>query len=1019
MTTHDPAQHYRRLSQDALRHFTNREKIIEMLESYLNAPTDEKMKVLVFYGVGGIGKTALQLKLCDKLRNDEPSMPFASFNIEKIGNKTGAYREVLLNLRSDFERDFGVKFPRFDLCWAVIVAHEGGNPEPLIRGNPSLQDTFDFAACLLEAPVSGLTGLVGKLIRRYPAFEKRIRHVFNTEDVINLRNMAMRDESTLPGKLISSFAFDLKEGLPLREGKACRGIIFLDSYETLWVAREGGASAQARLQDEWVRDLISYCLHPLVGVLPVICGRDHLQWDNTQLSDELDHNLLGRLSACDAQLFLSRCGVGPAPEESSASPLQETIIKCCQEQQNDFSAEENAYHPFYLALCAEIVLNTRENQGNDPPSSMFSHIPSNEVADELADRFLKSLNNRAMELWVSELSLTPRFDEEVALALDEERKHHNGRAGWERLKGFSFMDPQTDGSYRFHKIMGDVLRNKLEEKYETAVHEWFCLHWKNRSEKALSWHHHWLVEPEKVLKSWKEMHEDAIDHLKIGSARELLSLWDETSLDEYVHGRVGDEMWAMTHMSMGLALWKTPQLTRSHELMTAIEHYNEALKVYIETKFPIQWAKTQSNMGNAYSELPTGDCAENLGKAIQCYEAALRVYTETEFPIQWATTQFNLGTANSELPTGDCAENLGKAIQCYEAALRVHKEIEFPMQWGMIQNNLGNAYSDLPTGNRAENLEKAIQCYEAALRVRTETEFPMDWAGTQNNLGNAYSDLPTGNRAENLEKAIQCYKAALRVYTETEFPIQWATTQINLGNAYKNLLTGNRAEYLEKAIQCYEAALRVYTETEFPIQWATTQNNLGAAYKNLPTGDRVENLEKTIQCYEAALRVRTETEFPMDWAGTQNNLGNAYSDLPTGNRAENLEKAIQCYEAALRVRTETEFPMDWAGTQNNLGNAYSDLPTGNRAENLEKAIQCYEAALRVRTETEFPMDWAGTQNNLGNAYTNLPTGDRGENLEKAIQYYEAAARVLNEIDYPNKCVVVKENLKHAQNLLSD
>ncbi|KAF5421211.1 MAG: Tetratricopeptide (TPR) repeat, partial [Candidatus Methanocomedens sp.] len=767
MTTHDPAQHDRRLSRDALRHFTNREKAIEMLESYLNAPTDEKMKVLVFYGLGGIGKTALQLKLCDQLRNDDPSIPFASFNMEKIGNKTGAYREVLLNLRFDFERDFGIKFPRFDLCWAVIVAHEGGNPEPLVRVNPALQDTFDFAACLLEAPVSGLTGLVDKLIRRYPTFEKRIRHVFNTEDVIRLRNMAMRDDSALPGELISSFAFDLKEGLPVREGKACRGILFMDSYETLWVAREGGASAQARLLDEWVRDLIFYCLHPSVGVLPVICGRDRLQWaeDNPQWQGELDQQLLGGLSAHDAQLFLSRCGIGPAPDESNITPLQEAIIKCCREQQQEHSSDEFACHPFYMALCAEIVQNTRDDQGNDPPPSMFSNIPSAAVANELATRFFKSLNSRAMELWVSELSLTPRFDEEAALALDDERKHHNGRAGWDRLRGFSFMDSQDDGFYRFHKIMKDALRNKLRENDQQVIHEWFCNYWENRGENALSWYHKWLVDPENILLSWNKIHENAIKHLHIDKARELLSYWDETVLDEYVHERVGDEIWANTHMSIGYALWKTPQLTRSHELVTAIEHYNETLKVYTETEFPMECAMFQNNLGAVYSDLPTGDHGKNLENAIQCYKAALRVHTKIEFPMHLAMTHNNLGIAYSKLPTGNRGKNLENAIQCFKAALRIQTETEFPMHWALTHDNLGSAYSNLPIGDRGENLENAIQCYKAALRVHTEIELPNEWAMTQNNLGATYSDLPTGDREENLENAIQCYKAALRVHT--------------------------------------------------------------------------------------------------------------------------------------------------------------------------------------------------------------------------------------------------------------
>ena len=238
--------------------------------------------------------------------------------------------------------------------------------------------------------------------------------------------------------------------------------------------------------------------------------------------------------------------------------------------------------------------------------------------------------------------------EEAALALDDERKHHNGRAGWERLKGFSFMDSQEDGFYRFHKIMGDVLRNKLGEKDELAVHEWFCSHWKNRKEIALSWYHRWLVEPQKVLNSWNEMHEDAIEHLQIGKARELLSLWDEMALD-YVHGKVEDEIWALTHGLIGNALLKTPQLTKSQAITTAIVHYNETLKVYTETEFPMDWAMTQNNLGIAYGDLPTGDRGDNLENAIQCYEAALRVYTETDYPYNFNIVQENLKQAQNLL----------------------------------------------------------------------------------------------------------------------------------------------------------------------------------------------------------------------------------------------------------------------------------------------------------------------------------------------------------------------------------
>jgi tetratricopeptide (TPR) repeat protein len=1000
----DPSQKQESLVEvAALEYFTNREGAIEAFERYQNAPAGTDLRVLTFYGVGGIGKTTLINKLCDNLR--QAKIPHARFDLQTVRDPTQAYREALLQMRCDLESQFGIPFPRFDLCLAVILAREGGEPPPLVQINPSLQDAFRFITSIFQAPREGLGGLIDASIRRLPQLEAYVRKVFNTEDVIHLRNLALRDDQQLYEELIRRFAEDLKENLPARAGKACRGVLFLDTYEALWSGREVH-TAQGRLLDEWVRHLAEYCLGS--GVLLVISGRDRLMWDedNPDWRDWLDQHLLGGLSARDAQAFLSKCGVGPPPDEPT-TPLQQAIIECCDTEPGSVVS----CHPLYLALCAEIVLNTRQIEGVDPKPDVFRGIPSQQVTRELANRFLKSLHNRAMELWVTELSLTPRFDETAALALDTKRQHQNGRAGWELLTRFSFVEALPDGFYRLHKTMAEVLRQRIPP--DQAIHKWFHGYWSGRELPSLVWFHRWQLEPSQALAEWEKAHETALKERRIGEARALLEWWQDIELDEGERKRLGDELWAKAHFGRGVAFWETPVASRASALLTAIEHFQSALRVYTETEFPVDWAGTQNNLGNAYAQLPTGDRSENLRRAIACYENALRVYTETEFPVDWAGTQHNLGNAYSELPTGDRSENLRRAIACYENALRVYTETEFPVDWASTQNNLGNAYLFLPTGDRSENLRKAIACYENALRVYTETEFPVDWAGTQNNLGNAYSKLPTGDRGENLRRAIACYENALRVRTETEFPYDWAGTQHNLGTAYSELPTGDRSENLRRAIACYENALRVYTETEFPYDWAGTQHNLGTAYSELPTGDRSENLRRAIACYENALRVYTETEFPYDWAGTQHNLGTAYSELPTGDRSENLRRSIACYENALRVRTETEFPVDWASTQNNLGNAYLFLPTGDRSENLRRAIACYENALRVRTETEFPYDWASTQNNLGNAYLFLPTGDRSENLRRAIACYENALRVRTETEFPYDWASTQNNLGNA------
>jgi hypothetical protein len=127
-------------------------------------------------------------------------------------------------------------------------------------------------------------------------------------------------------------------------------------------------------------------------------------------------------------------------------------------------------HPSFLALCADIVENSRaKNAGADPPIGTFTGLPNDQVAQKLADRFLKSLPGERWELWVKELSLTPAFDEKAALDFDRDRHHNLGRAGWKQLCRYAFLESQPDGHYRLHKTMRDVLRTRVGDAPRTST----------------------------------------------------------------------------------------------------------------------------------------------------------------------------------------------------------------------------------------------------------------------------------------------------------------------------------------------------------------------------------------------------------------------------------------------------------------------------------------------------------------------------------------------------------------------
>lgn len=898
---HSPFESDDRIPQiAATRYFTDREEAIDAFRRATATPAGQPLRALVFCGVGGVGKTALLHRLHDTLPD---TFPAALVDLQGIGDKTRPYREVLLKLRSDLG-GFHLDFPRFDLCLAVLLAREGEDLPPLIRVDPKAAGTFKLLFELLQlVPGVGLgatvLGMAARWATRFPAFQDFIRKAGGMEEVFDLRRRAARDDPTLPADLVKRFAWDLSEQLRPIEDKGCRAVLFLDTYEHLWAGRDPG-TAQARQLDWWVRDLVRFCVDPAVGVLPVIAGRDWLRWEDDEedatWDQKVEHHLLGGLSADDAQTFLARCGIGK-PMGEPASPLQAAIIQCC----DTIPGPEVGCHPLYLALCAEIAMNTRRATGEYPPPVTFAAIPTPRLAAELATRFLTSLHSSAMELWVVDLSLTPRFDEDAALALAEARRHSIGRADWERLRLFSFLEPQRDGFYRLHATMRTVLQARVALGDARTVHEWFETYWAGRGQPALAWFHGWRLDPKGALIEWKALHDDALKQLRIAEARELLTRWAEVALDETSRATMGDELWAMTRFGLGAAFLSTPFAPRQDALDTAIEHFQSCLLVYTEADSRERWAATQINMGVAYSYLPTGDRAKNQRRTIACYEAALRVYTQAEFPREWADAQNNLGIAYSELSTGDRAENLRRAIAYYEAALRVYNEADFPEQWAMVQNNLGGAHRDLPAGDHRETMQQAITCFEAALRVHSEASFPLDWAMIQSNLAIAYGDLLTGERKESLRRAIDYNEAALRVYTEADFPQQWASTQNNLGMAYSALPTADRAETVQTAIGCYEAALRVYTETDFPEEWATIENNLGRAYRDLPAGDHEANLRKTVAYHQAALRVQTETAQPSQWAETQSDLG--LSLLALGELTGDLDTVRRAREqtaAALR-----------------------------------------------------------------------------------------------------------------------
>jgi tetratricopeptide (TPR) repeat protein len=783
------------------KHFTAREAYLEAFRELLDAPERSPLQVQAIHGVGGVGKSALIERFRLELDRRKPAIPHARFDVEALQSLTATSRDVLLSLRSELESRFRLNFPRFDLLLSSLLAAEGGTPPPLVASNLSLKNTLEQMTTLQPLLSKKSVKLLDELARTSKTAERLLAREGAREELLLQVERARRSDPTLADLLIDRFADDLVEGLPARAGKACRGVLFFDSHELLWKGAEAGRSVQSRRLDSWLRQLAQQVRER--GVLIVVAGRDELRWtdDEAEWLGAVHSQKLGGLTRQEAQLYLARRGIGQAPA-APESPLQSAILGTCSGSQG--ADGQVRCHPFFLALCADIVDNSRATIAHtDPPVETFSVPQGEEAARSLVDQFRKSLANERWEAWVNELSLTPSFDESAALDIDCGRRHNLGRAGWKDLLRYSFVESHADGSYRIHKRMRDLLRPQLDD-IATEVHTWFRDHWAAHNTSALAFFHRWSLEPEATLDAWLEEHRAAVlKDRQSAACLALLDDWVHVRLDALDRERLGDPLWARTHADLGNAFVATAIAPRAHALNVAIGHYEAALQVYAETNFP-DWAATQHNLGVAYWKLPTGDHGVNLRRAIECYKAALGVRTEKKYPTDWAVTQHNLGLAYGDLPTGDRNANIHRAIECYQSALRVRTESAFPVAWAATQNSLGAAYWNLTNGDRGENLRHAIECYQSALRVYTESNSPEEWAGTQILLGTAFWNLPSGHRGNNLRRAIERYRSALRVYAESTHPAVWATTQYLLGQALRE--TGQ----IEEALRAFESSAATY-----------------------------------------------------------------------------------------------------------------------------------------------------------------------------------------------------------------
>ncbi|PET28308.1 hypothetical protein CN518_24490 [Bacillus anthracis] len=714
-------------NQRSLALFTDRRHLIRKFASYLNedpAPNS----ILYFYGDGGNGKSLLLKYLykncCKRLKFGENWMHLQSLSdidfVNQFVDSEGMEElpvgfidfgtqpredfrplesfSALLKLRRDLAHR-GLKFPVFDYA-SILYLHKTDKltQERVRQLFPS--EELDLVASLLELSEKTIPG-VSQVKAVLSLFSKKIENqytIFLHQRKIDSTQITkigqMNPDTELINELPKLFAQDLNKSM--ESSSNSRVILLFDTHESFWGHQRNMSSHLFFEQDEWLRCLLGH-LDLEKGILVAVAGREVPNWGKASKwpipSKYIEKQLVDHLPCEDAQCYLHKAGIkDPA--------LVDSILSY-----TEVAADE--YHPFYLGLCVDVVLQARSNE-IELQAEDFK-LGAGDKAHTLVQRLLRYVDLE-IEFAVKALSACRNFDFSTYEILGEGMKYQPSRANFEILKNFSFVwkDPESS-RFRIHDLLRRILfetsneqtkqaHSILEQRYRCLAQEGFM------EAKVEFVFHHNRLNPEDGVKEWVDLFKEALFNSQFDLARLLLQL---------------------SHELIGINMRKSLVCQLRGDFYRKISKYSEAKDEFAQAIIEIDQVIIREEAHPLF-HIRKGTATRRLARLLELlseYEEAEGYYRDsiTEFQIAIDLDPEDSYILNSQAVTwsdlGDLLDDLSRyqeAEQCYQKAIELNKNAlllnpdDIRLQESNIQY-LSRIGSFLKRFSRTEEAEKIYQ----------------------------------------------------------------------------------------------------------------------------------------------------------------------------------------------------------------------------------------------------------------------------------------------------------------------
>lgn len=837
----------------------------DALSAQMKDASDPSMgHAILYYGIGGIGKTTLLDMLeFEQEKRGKDVCRHVRYDFDRNKHAVSTRDDCIRKLWKQLEEAYGFSFVLTELASVKIAGACGDDFQQrkrtvngMINESRVLKPLF---LVLKKLPVVG--GFVDGGLSAFDAIEtasgstmaqwfrhheKKYREYVDVIDGMEANEIQER--------LHLFFAADLELNLEKARHPL---VVMLDTYEQYVNVIGSDGRGNASTRDSWLKGREQGLVALTPKVLWVICGRDKLVLDSESDWEAvgLEEHLLGNLSPTDAKGYFSKIGM-------RNTALMEQLYTVTQGV------------PVFLDFCYEIFRSNSLHPELQEQIETYGRTP-----ERIIDRYLQGMSENMLDL-IKSMSCLECWTDELVNALRTVITGYSDET-YGHFLTLSLVK-QSDGWYFMHAVVRKLVFQSIHTPalpkriwHGAADFSKHRMETETCSGQKGTWALWYVIyrmktedqDPVLLFQEVSGVLRRLVDDREFETAEQILDRFEGEEIPNEldvrlrtVQSKILLERGKYRDAYLLISSLPESQLPFNNALSATVEEYlwcfaevvrfykpaaDETLKRWTELVAVLARQKGEDAVDTLTAMNGLAMCFTNRGdfrkgKALneQCYRLRCKVLGEEHPDTLLSLT--NLAVVD---------KNLGEYQQAFEAHQKcyaVRKKTlgaEHPSTLDSL-NNLAVMYTCL--GRYDDALDADQRCYEARKRVLGPEHPRTLWS--LNNLAADYRDRKDGEKALELDQT--CYRLRLEGLGEEHLDTMWSLG--NLAADYRVL--GRFTEALEVDTKCYRLRTQM-VGGEHPTTLRTLE---GLAADHRGIGDYQEALRLDERCYTSRLHTLGE-----------------------------------------------------------------------------------------------------------------------------------------------------------------